>query len=166
MKISRTRVLWVLAIVFGAGALLWLVRRPGEVLVVGPVRRDIVEVVVASGKLQAVRETQVGAESAGIVESLAVNEGAIVRKGDLLGRLTAGETAARLAASRASLDVADKNLRAEEAALDKLPRVSREEGPFRRFTSQVYRTLVNPCEHLYYPAAATAARWNSEPCVC
>ena len=73
MKISRTKVLWVLAIVIGAGALLWLVRRPGEVLVVGPVRRDIVEVVVASGKLQAVRETQVGAESAGIVESLAVS---------------------------------------------------------------------------------------------
>ena len=119
MKISRTKVLWVLAIVIVAGSLLWMVRRPGQALVVGPVRRDIVEVVVASGKLQAVRETQVGAESAGIVESLAVNEGAIVRKGDLLGRLTAGETAARLAASRASLDVADKNLRAEEAALDK-----------------------------------------------
>ena len=54
-------------------------------MVTEPVRRDIVELVVASGKLQAVRETQVGAESSGIVESLAVNEGAIVRKGDLLG---------------------------------------------------------------------------------
>ncbi len=119
MKISRTRMAWVIAIVAVAGALFWLVRRPGPAVVTEPVRRDIVEVVVASGRLQAIRETQVGAESSGIVESLAVNEGAVVRTGDLLGRLTLGETAARLAATTAALDVADKNLRAEEAALDK-----------------------------------------------
>jgi HlyD family secretion protein len=118
MKISRTRLVW-LVVVVAAGALFWLVRRPGPVVVTEPVRRDIVELVVASGKLQAVRETQVGAESSGIVESLAVNEGAIVRKGDLLGRLTAGDTGSRLAGARASLDVADKNVRAEQAALDK-----------------------------------------------
>ena len=118
MKISRTRLVW-LVIIVAAGALFWLVRRPGPVVVTEPIRRDIVELVVASGKLQAVRETQVGAESSGIVESLAVNEGAIVRKGDLLGRLTAGDTGSRLAGARASLDVADKNVRAEQAALDK-----------------------------------------------
>jgi len=118
MKISRTRIVWALVIVVVLG-LFWQIRRPGPVVVTEPVRRDIVELVVASGKLQAVRETQVGAESAGIVESLAVNEGAIVRKGDLLGQLTPGDTAPRLAAARASLDVEDKNLRAEEAALDK-----------------------------------------------
>ncbi|MEO8444504.1 MAG: efflux RND transporter periplasmic adaptor subunit [Gammaproteobacteria bacterium] len=119
MKISRTRVAWVAGILIVVGGLFWLARRPGQVVVTEPVRRDIVELVVASGKLQAVRETQVGAESSGIVESLAVNEGAIVRKGDLLGKLTAGETGARLASARAALDVADKNLRAEEAARDK-----------------------------------------------
>jgi HlyD family secretion protein len=118
MKMSRTRILWVLAIVVVIG-LFWQIRRPGPAVVTEPVRRDIVELVVASGRLQAVRETQVGAESSGIVESLAVNEGAIVRKGDLLGRLTAGDTAPRLAAARASLDVEDKNVGAEEAALDK-----------------------------------------------
>ncbi len=118
MKMSRTRLAWVAAIVV-AGGLFWFVRRPGPVVVTEPIRRDIVELVVASGKLQAVRETQVGAESSGIVESLAVNEGAIVRKGDLLGQLTAGDTGSRLAGARASLDVADKNVRAEQAALDK-----------------------------------------------
>lgn len=119
MKISRTRIAWVIAIVAVAGTLLWFVRRPGPAVVTEPVRRDIVEVVVASGRLQAIRETQVGAEAAGIVESLAVNEGAVVRTGDLLGKLTVGETGARLAATTAALDVADKNLRAEEAALEK-----------------------------------------------
>jgi len=119
MKISRTRIAWVLAVIAVAGAALWMIRRPAPAVVTEPVRRDIVEVVVASGKLQAIRETQVGAESSGIVESLAVNEGAVVRTGDLLGKLTVGETGARLASTTAALDVADKNLRAEEAALEK-----------------------------------------------
>ncbi|MCB1597801.1 MAG: biotin/lipoyl-binding protein, partial [Gammaproteobacteria bacterium] len=119
MKISARKLvqLAVVAVVILAG--LWLLRRPDQAEVIFPVRRDVVEVVVATGRLQAVRETQVGAESSGIVESLAVDEGALVRKGDLLGRLTAGETTARLAASRAALDVAQKNLHAEEAALEK-----------------------------------------------
>ncbi len=119
MKIPARKLvqLGVVAVVILAG--LWLLRRPGQAEVIFPVRRDVVEVVVATGRLQAIRETQVGAESSGIVESLAVDEGALVHKGDLLGRLTAGETTARLAASRAALDVAKKNLHAEEAALEK-----------------------------------------------
>ena len=119
MKISRQRAITIGAVIVIVGALVWVVRRPGAVPVTGPVRRDIVEVVVASGRLQAVRETQVGAEAPGIVESLAVDEGAVVRAGDLLGRLTAGDTGARLASAKASLDAVDKNLRAEQAALDK-----------------------------------------------
>ena len=117
MKISTRKLiqLAVVAVIVLAGV--WLLRRPAPADVIYPVRRDVVEVVVATGRLQAIRETQVGAESPGIVESLAVDEGALVRKGDLLGRLTAGETTARLAASRAALDVAQKNLLAEEAAL-------------------------------------------------
>lgn len=119
MQIARPRVLWGLGIALVVIALVMFLRRPGAVMVTEPVRRDVVEVVVASGKLQAIRETQVGAEASGIVESLTVREGAIVREGDLLGRLTAGETTARLAASQAALDVAEKNLGAEEAALSK-----------------------------------------------
>ncbi len=116
---ARQRILWGLAALLVVSALVWFVRRPAAMVVTEPVRRDVVEVVVASGRLQAVRETPVGAESAGIVESLAVREGALVQTGDLLGRLTAGETGARLASARAALDVAEKNLRAEEAALSK-----------------------------------------------
>ena len=124
MNISRKRAGVLAVVVTVAGALLWVARRPGPAPVVEPVRRDIVEVVVASGRLQAVRQTQVGAEAAGIVESLAADEGTVVRAGDLLGRLTAGETGARLASARAALDAADKNLRAEEAALDQALRES------------------------------------------
>ena len=41
MKISRTRLVW-LVIIVAAGALFWLVRRPGPVVVTEPIRRDIV----------------------------------------------------------------------------------------------------------------------------
>lgn len=119
MQISRQKILWALAIIVIGGALVWFRSQPEPATTTQPIRRNVVEVVVATGRLQAIRETQVGAESSGIVESLAVNEGAFVRAGDLLGRLTAGETAARLDSARASLDVETKNVGAEEAALDK-----------------------------------------------
>lgn len=119
MKISTRKMIQLAVVVAVVLAGVWFLRRPAPAEVMYPVRRDVIEVVVATGRLQAIRETQVGVESTGIVESLAVDEGALVRKGDLLGRLTAGETTARLASSRAALDVAQKNLRAEEAALEK-----------------------------------------------
>jgi HlyD family secretion protein len=118
MKLTR-RQLWMAGLAVVLVAAVWWLRRPGPVPVMTPVREDVVELVVASGRLQAVRETQVGAEAPGIVESLVVQEGAVVRKGDLLGRLTEGETGARLAAARAALEVAEKNYRAEAAAADK-----------------------------------------------
>jgi HlyD family secretion protein len=121
MQLPRNRKpLWFGVIALIVVGFLLFGRRPPAVPVTSPMKRDIVEVVVASGKLKAVRETQVGAESPGIVDSLAVREGAIVRAGDLLGRLTAGETGPRLNAARASLEAADKNVRAEQAALDQL----------------------------------------------
>lgn len=94
-------------------------RRPADVAVVMPERREVVELVVASGTVNAVRRTSIGTESAGIVGTLDVDEGDRVRAGQLLGRLTQGETDARLAQTRAALDAADRTLRAEQAVLAK-----------------------------------------------
>ena len=64
---------------FAAGAVLilvaiaFIVLRPAELAVIKPVRQDVVEVVVASGTLRAVRQSMVGAESPGVVESLEVS---------------------------------------------------------------------------------------------
>jgi len=92
--------------------------RAGEAVVVSPVQQDVVEVVVASGKLRAVRQSMVGAESPGVVESVEVTEGDAVKSGQLLGRLRLGETDARLAGALASLRAAQTNLRGEESQLD------------------------------------------------
>lgn len=106
----------VLAVLAGGAALYAM--RPQPVAVVSPVRRDVVEVVVASGKLRAVRQSMVGAESSGLVESVEVTEGDAVKSGQLLGRLRLGETDARLAGSLASLRAAQTNLRGEESQLE------------------------------------------------
>jgi HlyD family secretion protein len=96
--------------------------RPGTAEVVTPLRRDVVEVVVASGKLRAVRQSMVGAESSGLVESVEVTEGDAVKAGQLLGRLRLGETDARLAGALASLRAAQTDLRGEESQLDSAQR--------------------------------------------
>jgi multidrug efflux pump subunit AcrA (membrane-fusion protein) len=89
-----------------AAAAAFVILRPGTAEVINPVRRDVVEVVVASGKLRAVRQSMVGAESSGLVESVEVTEGDSVKAGQLLGRLRLGETDARLAGALASLRAA------------------------------------------------------------
>jgi len=120
MKLLGKRTAWLIGIVLLVGVIAWNARRPKEVPVTVPQQRDVVELVVASGTVNSVRRTAVGAESAGIVASLDVDEGDRVTAGQLLGRLTAGETDARLAQARAALDAADKNLKAEQAVLNKL----------------------------------------------
>ena len=113
---------------FAAGAILILVTsaffvlRPAELAVIKPVRQDVVEVVVASGTLRAVRQSMVGAESSGVVESLEVSEGDRVQQGELLGRLRLGETDARLAGGLAALRAAETTLRGEELQLEQANR--------------------------------------------
>lgn len=101
-----------------AAAVAAILLRPTPVAVVKPERRDVVEVVVASGKLRAVRQGMVGAESAGVVESVEVTEGDAVKAGQLLGRLRLGETDARLAGALASLRAAQTDLRGEQSQLE------------------------------------------------
>lgn len=101
-----------------AVAIAVVVMRPGAAVVITPTRQDVVELVVASGRLRAVRQSMVGAEAAGLVESVDVAEGETVKAGQLLGRLRLGETDARLAGALAALRAAETNLRAEESQLD------------------------------------------------
>jgi HlyD family secretion protein len=101
-----------------AVALLVFALWPEAAVVVKPERRDVVEVVVASGKLRAVRQSIVGAEASGVVESVEVIEGDSVKAGQLMGRLRLGETDARLAGTLASLRAAQTDLRGEESQLD------------------------------------------------
>ncbi len=115
---QKKRVILAAVVIVAVAAVTLVALRPEQALVITPVRRDVVEVVVASGKLRAVRESMVGAEASGVVESLAVSEGDSVKAGDLLGRLRLGETDARLAGALASLRAAETTLRGEQSQLE------------------------------------------------
>lgn len=115
---NRRRLLTAGTIVVAIAAIVFWRTRPEEAAVVTPVQREVVEVVVASGTIRAVRQSVVGAESAGIVESVEIAEGDSVKAGQMLGRLRLGETDARLAQTLASLRAAETTLRGEESLLD------------------------------------------------
>lgn len=65
----------------------WFVRRPPTAVVVSPEIREVIDLVVVSGRLRAIREAAVGGEIGGTVEE------ALVREGD---RVTAGQELARI----------------------------------------------------------------------
>jgi HlyD family secretion protein len=147
---------------FAAGAILivsasaFFLWRPAELAVIKPVRQDVVEVVVASGTLRAVRQSMVGAESPGVVESLEAAEGDRVQQGQLLGRLRLGETDARLAGGLAALQAAETTLRGEELQLDQ---ASRE---LRRARDLAARKLVPVAELDNAESAFSVQQANTE----
>lgn len=137
---TRRRLVIALLIVAVTVVLYLRATRPAELALVEPVQREVVEVVVASGRLRAVRQSQVGAEAAGVVERLEVREGDRVKRGQLLGALRPGEVPARLAQSLASQEAAARTLQAEEAAL------RRAAQDFSRSQELAARQLISTAE--------------------
>ncbi len=135
MKVRRRRVAWaavLVAVVLVAG---WLVIRRirGPVVPVVAVReQEIVRTIVASGRVIAAEEATVGAERTGTIARVLVDEGDVVRAGQVLieldaaaGRAAVARARAALAAARAQVaevegvtaDVAAASLAEAEAAL-------------------------------------------------
>ena len=89
------RLFWVLGgvglIVLGA-ALYWMTSSPPEVETTRVRQREVVEVYVATGRIEARRTSDVGAEVGGTVESVAVEEGDEVEQGDELVELRPRDT--------------------------------------------------------------------------
>jgi HlyD family secretion protein len=122
MKLSRRRV-FIFAgglAVLGAGA--WLALRGSGTAVAyttAPVERgDIVDVVGATGTLQAVTTVQVGSQVSGTVESLAADFNSQVRNGQVVARLDPSLFDARLQQARANLTAAQANTERSRAAVE------------------------------------------------
>ena len=78
-----------LAVLIAIGLLVvWFVRRPPTAVVVSPEIREVVDLVVVSGRLRAIREAAVGGEIGGTVEEALVREGDRVAAGQELARLS------------------------------------------------------------------------------
>lgn len=138
--LTRGRLVTAVGVLAVVAALYFRANRPADLPLVEPVQREVVEVVVASGRLRAVRQSQVGAEAAGVVEQLEVREGDRVTRGQRLGSLRAGEVPARLAQTLASQEAASRTLQAEEAA------VRRSAQELARSRELAARNLVSAAE--------------------
>ena len=94
----------IVAATIGAGTYYSTRAEPAPALTTAAVTRgDIVNVVSATGTLQAVTTVQVGSQISGSVESLHADFNSMVRKGQLLARLDASTYASSLEQAKAAL---------------------------------------------------------------
>ncbi len=85
-------------------------------------KRDLTAIVTASGKIQPKRKVDISADVMGRVVELAVDEGAVVKEGDLLLRIDPTQYEAAVARCKAALDQARSQLVQSTAALDQAKR--------------------------------------------
>jgi HlyD family secretion protein len=112
MRISKSRLLWAALAVVALGAGLVYLRGRGEAprYTTGTVDRgDVVEVVGATGTLEAVTTVQVGSQVSGTIQTLGADFNARVKKGQVVARLDPSLFEARLGQARAQLQTARAN---------------------------------------------------------
>ncbi|HAH85848.1 MAG TPA: hypothetical protein DCL60_00585 [Armatimonadetes bacterium] len=99
---------------------IWRIRASvKEVAVIRPVRREVVELVVASGYLAAVRQSDVGTQISGVIAQVYVREGDAVYAGELLALLRREDLLAQM--NQARLAVATARSQFAQAARPALP---------------------------------------------
>ena len=131
---QRRRFLVLLLLLAGMGGGGWLWRgRPVPAEVVSPQHREVVELVIASGRLRAVRQSEVGAEVPGLVERIFVREGDSVTNGQPLAALRVTDIQRQIDQSRSALEAAREELtRARVARLDAQTTFARVEALLRQ----------------------------------
>ncbi len=109
----RVRRLWVvialIAIVLVSATIRFTLSAP-TVEVIRPSQRDVSEVVVATGRVRALVQSEVGSETGGTIESVLVREGDAVRVGQLVAQLRKGELLEQLVAAQAAVETARREL--------------------------------------------------------
>lgn len=90
-----------------------------------PERRTIAATVLATGvvRLRVGGEVRVGAQLSGIVETLNIEVGSKVRRGDIIAKIDSRGLEARLAQARAQITVADQEVRRAEVQLERVKRL-------------------------------------------
>src|SRR5512139_3936074 len=121
MSMRRRRLLWFLLLpaVLVAGFLLLRGRGEATQYTTGTVDRgDVVEVVGATGTLEAVTTVQVGSQVSGTIQSLYADFNSQVKKGDVIARLDPSILEARLGQAEASLLSARANVDRSKATVE------------------------------------------------
>ncbi len=112
MKRRSKRILAFLAVtgIVVVIVVVWFAMPAPKVEVVRPATRDVVEVVVATGRVRALLQSEVGSETGGVVEEVLVREGDTVRAGQVVARLQRDELLQQLNAARAAVETAAREL--------------------------------------------------------
>ena len=103
------RIVILLAVLVATALARQYTLRPQEVSLIQPTVTTITETIASSGRVRGVTETVVGAQAAGIVETLYVDEGDRVTAGQLLAVLK-HDAEARLAQAEQALNTARAQL--------------------------------------------------------
>ncbi|MFW5866992.1 MAG: efflux RND transporter periplasmic adaptor subunit [Armatimonadota bacterium] len=118
---GRLKWLWLLPIIALAAYLIWRWQQPPEVEVVRPQKRQIVQTLSASGRVQGARAVQLSADRTGIVVDLLVNEGDVVEAGEAVARISSEVESAELRQAEAAIATARANLSEARANASTLP---------------------------------------------
>lgn len=100
----------VLVVAAGAAAYWWWLA-PENVEAVRVEKRDVVELVIATGRLRSRTHSKLGVDTGGVVERVAVEEGDRVDEGQVLVALRAEELQSRVQQAQAQLEAARQNYR-------------------------------------------------------
>jgi HlyD family secretion protein len=121
MQVRRSQALIVLAVLaLAIGAAVFLRARTPDVRYVTAVadRGDVLDVVGATGTLQAVTTVQVGSQVSGTIQSLYADFNSVVKKGEVLARLDPSLLQAHLGQAQAGLVSAQANVERSRATLE------------------------------------------------
>ena len=120
MAATRRRLLWLLLVPLALGAI-FLLRGRGEATQFTTAvvdRGDVVEVVGATGALEAVTTVQIGSQVSGTIQSLNADFNSTVKKGQIIARLDASILEARLGQAQANLLAAKANVERARSTLE------------------------------------------------
>lgn len=105
----RSRLILALLIIVGGAGLWWTTRAP-TVIGVRTSQREVVELLVATGRLAAHQSSDLGFEVGGVLVERLVEEGDQVTRGQLLARLDCSESTTQIAQAEAAIAVAERDL--------------------------------------------------------
>ena len=103
-------------------------------------KRNVTQVVSATGKINPVYQVKISAEATGEIVSLPVKEGDVVKKGQLLVRIKPDNYEAQRNRAAAGLDQARSSLNSTKAALDKV------ESDYKRVQGLYQKKLASDSE--------------------
>jgi len=120
------------------------------------VKKTIVQVVTATGKVQPEVEVKIAPEVYGEITALPLREGASVKKGDLIVRIKPDLYQAEVDQQAAAVAVAHSNANTSEVQLEKA------EADFKKYQDLYDRKLVSDFDYSTYKTAYDAAKANHQ----